>query len=221
MPLLEERHREEIRKRLEAMKHPVKIVYFTQEFECDYCKHTRELLEELTALSDRLSLTVYDFLKDEAAAKQYGVDKIPATILLGDRDYGIRFYGIPSGYEFATLLEDILMVSQRESGLSEKSKTTLAGLKSPLHVQVFVTPVCPYCPRAVRLAHQFAMESDQIVADMVEVTEFPELGQRYNVMGVPQTVVNDQVVAQGAMPEGHFLEHVLSVLDGSHKHVHA
>lgn len=213
MSLIQEKDREPIRKRLEELEHPVKILNFTQEFECTYCSETRQLLEELNHLSDKITLEVYDFVADKAEAEKYKVDKIPATVILGERDYGIRFYGIPSGYEFATLLEDLVMVSKRDSGLEPESRRKLAELKQPLHLQVFVTPTCPYCPAAVRFAHQFAMESDQVTADMVEATEFPELSQRYGVMGVPRTIANDKTAAEGAMPERPFLDQILRAVE--------
>ncbi|RMG27296.1 MAG: glutaredoxin, partial [Methanobacteriota archaeon] len=152
------------------------------------------------------------FVNDKEVAEKYGIDKIPATIIMGDKDYGIRFYGIPSGYEFSTLLEDIIMVSHRDSGLSPKTREKIAAIDTPLHFQVFVTPTCPYCPRAVLLAHQLAMENDNIVADMVEAIEFPQLSQKYHVMGVPKTVVNDQDLAEGAMPEEMLVERLLPLI---------
>jgi glutaredoxin-like protein len=111
------------------------------------------------------------------------------------------YYGIPSGYEFSSIIEDVMMVSQGESGLSEATKTQVAELTEPVHLQVFVTPTCPYCPRAVRLAHQLALESDLIRADMVEAIEFPHLSVKYQVQGVPRTVINETVHIEGAVPE--------------------
>lgn len=140
MPLLQEKDRSEIKKILDQMDKPVKIVNFTQKFECDSCQETRELIEELAALSGKLSVEVHDFVENKDQVAQYNIDKIPATVLVGDKDYGIRFYGIPSGYEFATLLEDIVMVSKRDSGLAEDSRKKLAALTTPLHLQVFTTP---------------------------------------------------------------------------------
>ncbi len=212
MAILQEKDRAEVAKQLENMVEPVKIVYFTQELECQYCRETRELLEELASISDKLTLETYNLVTDADRAKEFNVVKVPATIIMGDRDYGIRFFGIPSGYEFASLLHDILMVSKRDSGLSEDSKKKLAELKEPVHLQVFVTPSCPYCQRAVSLAHQFAFESDMVTADMVEAIEFPHLSQRYQVMGVPRTIANEKVAAEGALPEAHFLESILSVI---------
>ncbi|RMI19222.1 MAG: glutaredoxin [Calditrichaeota bacterium] len=212
MAFLKEQDRIEIRKRLEGLQNPVKLVFFTQELECMYCKETHQLLQELAELSDKLTLEVYNFAIDREMAEKFSIDKIPATVVMGEKDYGIRFYGIPSGFEFSTLLEDILMVSRGDSGLSEETRKALKAITTPVHLQVFVTPTCPYCPQAVYLAHQFAFESDQITADMVEATEFPHLAQKYRVMGVPKTVANDRDVVEGAAPEPMLLERLQEVL---------
>lgn len=113
---------------------------FTQEFECDYCKITRELLEAVSGLSEKISLEVYDFVKEIELAKSYGIDKIPATILLGDLDYGIRFYGVPAGYEFTTLIEDIIDVSRRDPGLPKEVLNELVKVDRPVHIQVMISP---------------------------------------------------------------------------------
>ncbi len=205
MAWLSEHDREHLQHEFQALERPVKLVMFTQSFECEYCRETREILEELSALSDRIALEVLDFTENSAEAEAYGIDKIPAIAILADgekpEDYGIRYFGIPSGYEFGSLVEDIEMVSHGESGLSEATKSFLAQLKKPVHIQVFVTPTCPYCPRAVRLAHQMALESSLVRGDMVEAIEFPHLAFKYNVMGVPRTVINETVHIEGAVPE--------------------
>jgi glutaredoxin-like protein len=215
MPLLHERDRKFVRDKLlaELVNH-VKMVVFTQEFDCQYCADVRMLAEELAELADgRLKLTVYDFEKDSRAADRYRVDKIPALLLHEEKEYGVRFFGIPSGYEFATLLEDIIDVSRGVTRLSESTKAKLRAIKEPVHIQVFVTPTCPYCPRAVRLAHQMAIENPVITADMVEAIEFPHLANKYDVMAVPKVVINDRISFEGALPEAHFLEHVLLAVE--------
>ena len=210
--MIPDRYKAKIKDIFNALESDVRIVAFTQDFECAYCKENNQLLQELIELSDKLSLEVYDFINDSDKAKELRIDKIPAIALIGKKDYGIRFYGIPSGYEFGTLIEDIVGVSRGVSRLSSKSKDRLKSIDKPLHIQVFVTLTCPYCPRAVRLAHQFAIENDLIRADMVESTEFPQLANRYQVMAVPKTVVNDSIAFEGALPEEHYLEHVLLAL---------
>ena len=187
----------------------VKIRYFTQDFECEFCRETRMLLEELTALSQKIKLEVYDFVADAEKAKEFGVDKIPATILSGKGEYKVRFFGIPSGYEFTTLIEDIVDVSKGRSRLPPQLVNKVKSITKPIHIQVFVTPTCPYCPKAVRVAHQLAIENLNITADMVESIEFPHLANRYSVMAVPKTIINDKIEFLGALPEEKFIEHVL------------
>ncbi len=129
------------------------------------------------------------------------------------KDYGIRLYGIPAGYEFATLLEDIRMVSRGEPALRPETLEALGRLTGPVRVQVFVTPTCPYCPRAVLLAHKLAMASDLVTGEMVEATEFPHLAQRYHVQGVPRTVINEVVHVEGAVPEQQLIMELMTTTD--------
>jgi glutaredoxin-like protein len=130
----------EIRQVLQKMQQPVRLVHFTQELNLQYGREARQLLDELAALSDQLSVEVYNFLLDKEKAAEYGVDKVPATIVRDGKDHGIRFYGLPAGYEFSNLLDAILSVSRAESGLGEESKEKLASLTQPVHLEVFVTP---------------------------------------------------------------------------------
>ena len=140
MVLFSERDRRETQDRLKDLESPVKLITFTQEQECPTCRETGQLLRELSELSEKLSLEIYDFQLDTAQVTRYQVDKIPATAVEGAKDYGIRFYGLPSGYEFATLLEDILLVSRGRSALRPETIERLRALDRPLHLQVFVTP---------------------------------------------------------------------------------
>jgi glutaredoxin-like protein len=197
---------EELARRL---LNPVRLVVFTQEYECPYCAQTRSLLEELASLSDKLSVEVYDFVADADKARAYGVDKVPAVAIIGARDYGLRFYGLPYGYEFQTFLEGIVSVSRGKAEVSEEAREKLRGIKSPVHIQVFVTLTCPYCPPVASLAFKFAVESDMIRADVIDVSEFPHIGQKYGVIGVPKTVINERVEFLGAVREGIFLEYIL------------
>jgi glutaredoxin-like protein len=191
----------ELEEVFKGLKKDVTLKYFTQEMECHFCKETRELLEEVAGLSDKIKLEVYDFVADKAEADKYHVDKIPATVVMEEKDYGIRFYGIPGGYEFGSLIEAIKLVSTGESLLSDEGKTFLDGLEKDVHLQVFVTPTCPYCPGSVVLAHHMAFYSPKVKGDMVEATEFPHLATKYNVMGVPRTVINETEFLEGAAPE--------------------
>ena len=212
MAFLKDKDRQEVQKEFARLQKNVTLKVFTQEMECDFCSHNRELIEEVGALSDKITVEVLDFQKDKDQADTYHIDQIPATVVEGDQDYGIRFYGISSGYEFVSLMEAIKMVSTGDSGLSAATRDYLKSLDKDVHMQVFVTPTCPYCPGMVILAHQMALESPRVTADMVEATEFPHLSIKYQVMGVPRTVINEDHFVEGRVPEQQFLSELQDIL---------
>ena len=218
MALINDKDGKVIRERLAALPGTVTLAIFTQEFECEYCLQTRELAEEVAGLSDgKVRTEVWDLVKDKARADGMGIDKIPALAVLGGNgeDYGIRFYGIPAGYEFASLLESLEMVAKGDSGLAPATREKLKALQSPVNLQVFVTPTCPYCPRAVLTAFRFAMESGNVRASMVEATEFPHLANKYQVSGVPHTVIGDSPQAMiGAYPEAAAVDMLVAAAQG-------
>lgn len=211
MSILSEPQKKQLQSQLsQQLLNPVTLRVFTQEYECDYCKENRELAQEIAALTDKVKVEVFDFLNDKEQAAQLGVDKVPATVILGSRGSYVNFYGIPTGYEFNTFLKGIIQLSRGETELSPETRQALGGLKGDIHVKVFVTPTCPYCPGAVSLAHQFAMENPNIKADMIEISEFPQLAVKYNVMGVPKTVINENIELLGLQPEEEFLRQVMA-----------
>ncbi len=211
--LLDDQIVEQVRDVFSSMKEDVVLVHFTtKRSDCMYCDETKQLLGEIAPLADKLRLEVYDIEDDAAKAQEFGVDKTPATIVAaynnGEiKNYGIRYFGIPSGHEFSSLIQDILTVSERDSGLKPETREFLKSLTEPVHYQVFVTPTCPYCPRAVVLTHRMALESDMVTADMIEAMEFNELSNEYGVSGVPHTDINHHKgTVVGAVPEEHFVE---------------
>jgi len=202
MALLSEQDAQTVREHLaKNLVEPVTLLFFTQAVACQFCRETQQVLEELASLSDKIALQVYNFVEDKETAQQYAVDKIPATVVTGAKDYGVRFYGIPSGYEFASLVEAVVAVSRGSARLSEATLAALAEIEEPINIQVFVTPTCPYCPRAVQMAHSLAVASDKISAAMVEAIEFPHLAQKYGVQGVPRSIFNETTHLEGAVPE--------------------
>jgi glutaredoxin-like protein len=145
MPLLNDKVQADVRKALEGMAAPVKLIMFTQAaqaLECEMCAETRALVEEVAALAPagKLTVEVKDFVADTAVVEEHKIDKIPAIAIVGTKDYGIRYYGIPAGYEFSSLMDDIVTISKGESGLAPATKAAVARIKKPVHIQVFVTP---------------------------------------------------------------------------------
>jgi glutaredoxin-like protein len=213
MGLLQESDLEEIRERFAELTNPVKLLHFTQESNLQYGREARQLLEELTQISSIVSLETYDFQNDKGKVAEYGIDHVPATVIRNGKDYGIRFYGLPAGFEFSALIDAILVVSKGDSGLRPETRKKLAQLTQPLHLQVFTTPTCPYCPPAVKMAYQFAVESDFVRADGIEATEFPDLAARFHVLAVPKTIVNGDAQVEGTLPENFFLDAILKTLE--------
>ena len=193
----------------EKLDNPVKILMFTQEVECRFCSDTRELVQELATLNDKITIEVYDFVADTNKVKEYSIDKIPALAIIGEKDYGVRIYGIPYGYELQTLIEAVINVSKVKTDLANKTKSILAEVKMPVHIQVFVSLTCNHCPLAAIVAHKLAIESDLVRTDVIDSSEFPHLAQKYAVMGVPKIIINEKIEFVGAFNEYLFAEHVL------------
>jgi glutaredoxin-like protein len=124
---------------------PVEVLFFGRKDDCDYCDDTHKLVEEVTDISDKLSVTRYDLDEDSEISQQYNVTMAPGLVIAGrdgleTHDYGVRYAGIPSGHEFSSLIHDLILVSTRDSGLTEKTRQSLQELTKPVHLQVFVTP---------------------------------------------------------------------------------
>jgi glutaredoxin-like protein len=210
--MLRDEDRNEIRTRLSVLEKPVFLDFFTQKLAgaCQMCHETERLLKEVAALSTQINLQIHNFITDKDIVSSSGIDKIPATVIRDGHEGRIRFYGIPSGYEFSAFLEAITMVSKGDSNLSPESRQKIGTVNKPVLIQVFTTPTCPYCPKAALTAMQIALQHEQIRADIIEISEFPYLVQKYAVMGVPKIVINEKHGFEGALPEIVFIEHILN-----------
>jgi len=225
MGLLAPADQERLRERFAGMLRPVRLLFFTQTVGCETCLPTRQILDELPLLSDKVTIEEVNFVLEPERARQYAVDRVPAVALVGqdeagaERDSKIRFLGAPAGYEFASLVQAVLLVGGAARNLSDASLALIAGVKSPLTMRVFTTPTCPHCPRAVSVAHEIAFSNPHITAFAVEATEFPDLASRYQVTGVPKTIVNvseesgasgEAVEILGALPPDEYVSQALA-----------
>jgi len=140
MGLLSANDETAVRKEFERIGGPVKLTVFASELGGEHNTQTVSLIREVAALSDQLSVAVLNPHIDRDQAAAYGVTEAPAVVVEGTRDYGIRFLGIPAGYEFSNLIDSIIAVSTGEAGLSEETKATLAGLTEDVTIKVFTTP---------------------------------------------------------------------------------
>lgn len=211
MALFDEKISKQLKDILSQMKNDVYLVFFTQEIECPMCRETRLFLEEMSSLNEKLKLETYNFVIDSETAGRYQVDKIPAIVVLDkDRtDFGIKFYGLPGGYEINSFLGTVLEVSGTKEILPAGIMDRIKTIDRDVHIQVFVGLGCPHCPGAVSVAHRLALESGKVRAEMVDTGAFIPLAQKYNVTGVPKIVFNDRFELTGAHP----LETFLDVID--------
>jgi glutaredoxin-like protein len=210
MPLFDEKIRKQLKGIFNNLLEPINLVFFTQEFECYPCSDVHAFVNELSSLSDKIKLSVYDFQKDKALADKFGVDKIPA-IVINDKDNsyrGIKYYGLPGGYEINSLLQTMIEVSGRKEPLPEPIASRIASIDKNVHIQVYVTLTCPFCPTAVGMAHRLALENKKIQADMIDSSLFPYLVQKYQVSSVPMIIINETHVMVGAQP----MESVLDII---------
>ena len=212
MALLSEQDRQTLSTHLADIADPVTLLFFTQTIGGpETALITRQILDEVAGLSDRVSIEEVNFILEKDRAAALGITAVPAiAVLKRDVDTRIRFLGAPAGYEFMSLIEAIILAGGTDSGLSLESKRLIAEhVTEPLDINVFVTPTCPHCPRAVTLAHRMAFEHPLIHATCIEATEFMDLSRQYRVTGVPKTVVNGTIEILGAVPEETFVRTVL------------
>jgi glutaredoxin-like protein len=170
----------------------------------DFSGETQTLLEELTELTELLTLSVHD----EPA---YGAERFPAICVLpAGEDAGIRYYGLPWGYELMSVVGACVEASRPEPSLRADSVDALATLERPLSIDVFVTPTCPHCPRAVLLAYRCAFASPLVSASAIDAVEFPALAEEKGVWSVPKIVVDGTPRFEGALPEAAFIRRLLT-----------
>jgi len=219
MALIDEKTKEQLRQRLaQSLTGPVELRLYRRPdsgglilpggLGCQTCDVTEELARALVeAAPDKLNLTVVDIAQEPT-----DIEAIPTlTVGLPGQESRITFQGLPSGYEFATLLDAIERTSASGHGLAAETVDQLSKLEGQVEVMVFVTPTCPYCPGAASIANRMALASPKVRALVVEANEYPELSDRFQVQGVPRTVVNRSGAFVGALPEAMFVDSVLKL----------
>jgi len=192
------------------LNNTVVLEVFTQEKQNDqYNLLTIHFLQELKELSDKIIVHMNQ-VGDEKS-KKYQITRSP-TILLNPDEYNIRYIGAPLGEEGRSFIEAILMVSKKQSGLSQVAKNLLADLKEQRYIQVFVTLACPYCPGQVITAFKAAIEKPGLIgSECIDAGEHLDLAEKFEVGAVPHTVINDQTISRGLEPEERLIAEIVSL----------
>ena len=201
MRFIDDNLRAQLLTSFENLVNPVRLVFFNQKDTCPTCADQEELLQEITTLSSKITLQVYDVVLHGDEVLNNKIDKIPATAIAGKRQYGIRFFGLTSGFEFKTLIEDIIMVSSEQTGLDPRLKVLVQEIRNFVHLQVIASLTCPHCPKAVQAAHRLAFLNENIRADMIDLSSFPSLAEKYTVTATPKTIINENYSFIGAYSE--------------------
>ncbi|MEA2070310.1 MAG: thioredoxin family protein, partial [Asgard group archaeon] len=167
------------------------IKVFSTKDHCIMCNEMLTLMTSVTSLSDKIKMDVCACDENSSEAKKYGIEHHPALVIESGKDFGIRFFGVPAGKEFTTLVESIMMVSNGQPTLPQKVLDILKEVDKEVNLKVFVTLDCPYCPAMVHKAHKFAMASDKITSEMIEASQFVDLATKFDIFGVPNTIINN------------------------------
>lgn len=209
---IDEETKRMIKEIFKKLKNNVKIYHFRPiERECLYCDDTVEILKILSNLSNN-KISIIELDEKSPEARKYNIDKFQAILLHGIEEYNIRFFGIPAGYEFGALVEDIVDVSLGQVDLPPDIIDRIKSIKEKVDIKVFVTPTCPYCPLAVRTAHKYAILNLNITSSMIECIEFPKIAEKYNVYAVPKIVINDKIEFEGVISDKIFIEYILKAI---------
>ncbi len=207
--LLNDEVKQQIKEFLKPMKNSVTMVLFTQEDgPCQTCKESRELLGEVSKLSDKVDYIEKDLNKDSDLAEEYGITLTPSFVVLNSEgEYtGVKFNGIPAGHEINSFLSALIDMSGIAPNFDASVIERIKNVKNKVNIKVFVTLSCPHCPGAVQNAHRIAMLNDNVEGEMIEAQTFGELSQKFNVSGVPKIVINDEHELTGNQPIEQFLD---------------
>ncbi len=210
--LIDEKSQQLLLEKFEAeLQDEVRLDIFVGEDNQEYADFTVQLCQELHELDNRIKPTVHR--NGNGKATELNITRTPTVLIGWDQGYRIKYTGAPVGHEAGGFIETIVLVSRGESGLQHDSLAKLAQVDRDTTIQVFVTPTCPYCPRAVLLANQIAIAAKgKVTAECVEASQNMELAEQYHVSSVPQQVINYDhgSISVGAQPEAQFVDQVLS-----------
>jgi alkyl hydroperoxide reductase subunit F len=161
---------------------------------------TRELLEEISALSDKVS-----------AAFDGDNERRPSFIIrrASDAAKWVRFAGVPMGHEFTSLVLALLWAGGHPPKVSEETLEQIRGLEGDFAFEMYFSLSCHNCPDVVQALTLMALENPRVTATLIEGGTFPEEVEQRNVLAVPATFLNGEMFASGKMS----VEEVLAKID--------
>jgi len=192
-----------------GLKNDVNLLLFQQEAGCVHCHETKRLMEKLASITHKINLDVFNFAINKEMVSKYNIKRVPALVLTSDKDYGIRYYSFPKGAELYNFLDDIVEISNGDVGVSTESKERLARLQTSVQLEYFISPSCPFSWTGEKILLRLAMSSDLINLDIIDVADFLEIAESYQVRGIPMTVVNGKGKFYGALTEKEFVDAIL------------
>ncbi len=198
--------RVDVEKIFSDLESDIKLILFTRESNCPSCSKTRDIVMELTDITRKVDVEIFNFNINKEKVAEYKVTGVPAIVPLGERDYGIRYYGPPTNMEFRYFLQNLVDVSRGTTEISDAHRRRLSAIQTPLHVQLFIHGECVFGVDVMRHLGRIAVESDAISVDFIDPLEFPELTKKYHIRGVPFAVINETMHFYAAMSEDEILE---------------
>ncbi len=207
--VLSETDKVEIGKILEDMESDVEILLFISEKDCFGCQKTEILMSELEQITDKISVKVFDKETNSDLSIKYDIELVPAIVIIGKEDYGIKHYGFPGGRIFVPFIEAIILSSMKKPNISEDLQRKINNIDDPVEVKILVTSTCPYCPDMVRYAYRYSILSENIYSVSIMANEFEEYTGKYNIRGVPTMIFNENFIRDGQIGEEEFLNYIV------------
>jgi alkyl hydroperoxide reductase subunit AhpF len=197
--------KKDVEERLSGLKRPVSLAVFTQDVECFACKETRSIAEGLAEMSAKVMVECADFRANGSIVRKFAAERIPAVVVGSKEGTMAHFYGVPSGYVFASLVEAIRDAANGPA-LSDESKAWIDSLESGLRLEAFVSPSEPSGASMISLIHRMSLYSSGVLAAAVSLPDFPHLAVKHKVADVPSVFSGGKLVCSEALSEKAFLQ---------------
>jgi glutaredoxin-like protein len=201
-----------VESKFKALGNDVKLMFFTQETDCAHCNLAKRVFERIASITPKVAFDVYDVNKNQEKLHEFGIFALPALAIVGEKDYGVRYYGYPRGIEIDGFLDDVVYISRGESDLPGGVVERLRRVGSTTNLKVFFSPEYHYSLTVARLGMRLAVANENISSDIIDAIAYLEVAERYGVRGIPTTVVNEGESFQGALDEADYVEEIVTRL---------